>query len=505
MNGNHITGTQRIDRRSGVIFHPTTFPSPYGIGDLGPGARIILDFLEEAGQTLLQVLPLGPTGYADAPFSPFSSFAGNPSLISPDVLLEKGLLVSLDLKNYPELPQDRVDYGAVHIHKTALLKKAFHRWQEPTSAEYLLWLKENQDWLEPYCRFMAWKEIFGGGSWHDWPEEVRLNPQAPLPVAAEEILRFHRFLQWEFEVQWQAFRTEAHARGIEILGDLPLYVAEDSCDVWSSPDLFQLDEKLRPLRVAGVPPDQLCPEGQRWGNPLYHWENHEKQSFSWWDRRVKKLLGWVDRIKIDHFRALEAYWSVEADSQGAAVGEWIKAPGHRLLGHWNRNLGKPVTDVFFAENLGFITPEVDELLAAHHIPGMQVGTFLDWSPGRKETASGLPEKDYAYSSTHDTEPVREWLEALSPEDRKILNADLEDPLMSSRRVLEDLMGGTCHRVMISPQDLFALGRNHRMNIPGTLGNWTWRLGEDLQARLPEAARFLKSLSVSSGRNLQTQE
>ena len=310
---------------------------------------------------------------------------------------------------------------------------------------------------------------------------------------------FQYFLQWEFENQWQDFRKTAHDKGIKILGDLPLYVAEDSCDVWSRRDLFELDSHGNPLRVAGVPPDQLCPEGQRWGNPLYFWSAHEAEGFNWWNRRVEKLLGWVDEIKIDHFRGLEAYWAVDPQGSGASQGQWVKAPGDKLFSSWAQHLKKPIQECFFAENLGFITPEVDTLLRNQGISGMQIGTFLDWSPGIKKTLAPLSAHDYAYTSTHDTQLLGEWLETLTPEDLSVLGTLDLTRENSSRKLIGDLMTSPCRRVVIQIQDLFGLSGKERMNIPGTLGNWTWRLGPDLLEKLPEAAQFLKAASRSAGR------
>lgn len=476
-----------FQRSSGILLHPTSLPGPYGIGDLGPQAYRFVDFLAEAGCGLWQVLPLGPTGYGDSPYQCFSAFAGNPYLISLDDLIHERLLEREEVENHPDFPLDRVDYGAVIPWKLSLLERAFQRFiadpRPDLRAALDVFLAENADWLDDFALFMALKDANGGGSWEHWPTPLRMREDSALRAAREkyqqEILRF-AFYQFLFFRQWTKLRAYANERKVQIIGDIPIFVAFDSADVWSHPELFYLDEARKPTVVAGVPPDLFSPTGQLWGNPLYRWEIHRQDQFSWWRKRIRATLKMVDIIRLDHFRGFAGYWEIPAGNLTAEFGRWVPGPGADLfdaivdeVGHSSGMQHLPI----IAEDLGVITPDVIELRERYHLPGMRILQFAFSGPENPFLPHHYVQNCVAYTGTHDNDTARGWFESASPEERHFALRYLS---VSGEHFAWDLIRAIWASVAvfaIAPmQDLLNLGKEARMNYPSRLGgNWEWRM------------------------------
>ena len=367
-------------RYSGVLVHPTSFPSPYGIGDMGRGAHEFIDFLAMAGQHLWQVLPLGPSGNGNSPYQSYSVFAGQTLLISPELLIEKKLLTEADVHPIPEFNADRVDYDKVTTYKTSLFKKAYEHFRHTADKnlleEYDSFQSNNQYWLDDYCLYMAGKDYHNGLPWYEW-EDSLLDPTPKeraswMKLLASEI-DYYRFIQFAFFSQWYELKDYANKKGIAIIGDIPIFTAPDSADVWANKELFKLDSKGHPLEVAGVPPDYFSATGQLWGNPLYDWDAMKDDGYRWWIERVRNQLDQVDYIRIDHFRGFEAYWAVPAGEETAMNGKWKKGPGEALFEAIQKALGEELP--IFAEDLGIITPEVEKLRDTLGFPGMKILQF----------------------------------------------------------------------------------------------------------------------------------
>jgi 4-alpha-glucanotransferase len=472
----------RFDRSSGILLHPTSLPGPYGIGDLGPQAFHWLDFLAGAGCNLWQVLPLGPTGYGDSPYQCFSAFAGNPFLVSPEALLADKLLFPDDLIDMPRFPGDRTDYGAVIPWKLSLLDKAFDRFQSgdfpALRAELAVFEDKHVSWLPDFALFMALKETHDGAPWPTWEPELRDRQPEALVAARQKFavdIECQVFRQFLFFRQWKKLRDFAKSKQIQIIGDIPIFVAHDSSDVWSNPGLFYLDARGRPKVQAGVPPDYYSATGQLWGNPLYRWSLHRKEGFSWWIARVEAVLELVDIIRLDHFRGFAGYWQVPGRDKTAERGRWVKAPGKAFLSTLRARLGElPL----IAEDLGVITPDVDELRDSFGLPGMKIiqfafvagmgGTFLPHN---------YVKHCVVYTGTHDNDTSRGWYERASAEERDFY-CRYED--RDGKDVAWDLIRIAWKSVAdfaLAPmQDFLDLGNEARMNYPGNpSGNWTWRM------------------------------
>ncbi len=500
----------KFERSSGILLHPTSLPGPYGIGDLGPQAHRFVDWLAGAGCKLWQVLPLGPTGYGDSPYQCFSAFAGN-------FLMRDGLLHANDLVERTHFPANQVDYGAVIPWKLNLLERAFTRFSaSPDPAlqkAFEVFCAENASWLEDYGLFMAIKESHGGGSWENWPAPLRRREPQALAEAqktlTEHVSRF-MFYQFLFFRQWHALKTNANEHGIRIIGDIPIFVAYDSADVWAHPDLFFLDNDRRPTVVAGVPPDYFSPTGQLWGNPLYRWDVHQNTGYKWWLERFQAILKMVDLVRLDHFRGFAGYWEIPAGSPTAETGRWVPGPGADFFKSvqkvfspggveepaLNRNPehsegvgeGLPI----IAEDLGVITPDVDDLRTSFNLPGMKVLQFAFTAPDNPFLPHHYPQNCVVYTGTHDNDTARGWFEAASGETRdfacRYLNTD-------GRDFAWDLIRAAWSSVAVyslSPmQDLLDLGTEARMNYPSRpSGNWGWRMDEnalsdELQAKMGE--------------------
>lgn len=486
-----------LTRASGILLHPTSFPGPHGIGDLGEYAYRFIDFLVEAKQTLWQVLPLGPTGYGDSPYASFSSFAGNPYLINLDQLVEAGDLSPADLAETPDFPLDKVDYGRLIEWKVPLLEKAARNFLahagDGRRADFEAFCTAQAHWLDDYALFMAVKEHFDakaraanvfGAMWSNyWDKDIALRrPEAEARWKKEkaEAIAIRKVWQYYFFRQWTALRQYANERGIKIIGDIPIFVAPDSVDVWANRDLFFLDEEGQPTVVAGVPPDYFSETGQLWGNPLYNWEVMAAQGYRWWINRIKATLQQVDIIRIDHFRGFEAYWEVPAGAKTAIKGRWVKAPGMELFQTVARALGElPI----LAEDLGVITPEVVALREHFGFPGMKILQFAfdaKEAGGLNPTNAFLPHnhtfRSVVYTGTHDNDTTRGWYRERTPEEKDLIRRYLARP---DDDIVWDFirmaMASVACYAIIPFQDVLNLDSDARMNTPAILGgNWAWR-------------------------------
>ncbi len=470
-------------RYSGILLHPTSLPSPYGIGDMGQGAYEFIDFLEKAGQSLWQVLPLGPTGYGDSPYQSYSVFAGQTLLISPEKLEEQGLLTKEDLKEHPEFSSKQVDYGAVLSWKTEIFLKAFHNFLEGEKLDLVYecqaFLKDHSFWLDDYAFYMAVREEFDHKSWLEWDSSLQ-NPTSKIrrewEEKLEEKIAYQKFLQFEFYKQWGELKAYANEKGISIVGDMPIFVSIDSSDVWANKSLFCLDSKGYPTEVAGVPPDYFSVTGQLWGNPLYDWQAHKKQGYQWWIARIKTQLTQVDYLRIDHFRGFEAYWAVPADEETAVNGTWKKGPGANLFQAVKKALGDKLP--IFAEDLGLITPEVEALRDQFRFPGMKVLQFgfEAWTNDGFYPHNFTTDNCICYTGTHDNDTTLGWYEHANEEARdrvrRYLNCDGSNVSWDMIRLA---MSSIAKYAIFPMQDVLRLGSDSRMNVPGVLGaNWAWR-------------------------------
>ena len=488
-------------RKSGILMHISSLPDPYGIGTVGGKcAYEFVDFLQAAGQSYWQILPLSPTGYGDSPYQSFSTFAGNPYLIDLEALIEMGLLEREEVEMVNWGRGDRVDFGCLSDCRLTLLRRAYERYQP--SDGFRAYVRENWDWLEDYGLFMALKEKFSGAEWLKWPKELALRDPAALAEMREELkgtMRFHYFLQYVFRSQWSDLRQYAHEKGIRIIGDVPIYVPLDSVDVWANPELFQLDAERRPTKVAGVPPDSFTADGQLWGNPLYDWEKMKAAGYDWWIRRLRVAGTMYDMIRLDHFRGFESYWAVPAGDKTAAGGSWQPGPAQDFVYAIQKAL--PELD-FIAEDLGYVTPEVRQLQEDSGYPGMKVMQFAFDS---RESGDYLPHtypvNSVCYSGTHDNYTLVQWLDAAFPADVEMAKAYLglnrEEGIING--LIRGCMGSVSRLCVIQMQDYLELGAEARMNFPGTLSqdNWTWRAASDFAA--PELATKIREITRRYGR------
>ena len=491
-----------LSRSSGILLHPTSLPNRYGIGDFGKSAYDFVDFLHDSGCQLWQTLPLGPTGFGDSPYQSFSTFAGNPYLISPDLLLEDDLLHPNDLMEDLDFNDDFVDYGRIIGWKLNLLERAFIRFtRDPKLArrDFNIFCEKNSDWLEDYALFMALKEANGGGSWSAWDADLRNREKSALANAKKELqvgIERFSFYQYLFFRQWDSLRAYAKKKKIQMIGDIPIFVSYDSADLWANPELFFLDEKKLPTVVAGVPPDYFSKTGQLWGNPLYDWKQHKKTDYAWWIKRLRAILKMVDIVRLDHFRGFAGYWEVPAKNLTAEHGRWMPGPGAELFNALRVALGDlPI----IAEDLGEITPDVFELRDQFNLPGMKILQFGFSDESNPFLPHHYPENCVAYTGTHDNDTARGWYDSASEQERDFARRYLS---VDGSDIAWDLIRALWHShaalVLAPMQDLLSLGNEARMNYPGhAAGNWSWRmrgemLGEELMAKL-------RALNENSGR------
>ena len=485
-------------RTSGILLHPTSLPSRYGVGDLGEAAYRFVDFLNAAGQHVWQVLPLGPTGYADSPYQCFSAFAGNPLLVNPERLVGDGLLSTDELADVPEFPEDRVDYGRAIDLKSALLQRAFENFRRSgrkgLREEFESFTEEAAGWLDDYALYRAMKEVRGGAPWYEWePAAIRRDPEtidsARRALAGQiEAQKFYQFL---FFRQWAALRAYCREKDVRIVGDIPIFVAHDSSDVWAQPQYFKIDaENGRPAVVAGVPPDYFSKTGQLWGNPIYNWGLMLEDGFKWWIARVRAMLSLVDVIRIDHFRGFAAYWEVPGGDQTAERGRWVFAPGRELFHAIKAELG---TLPVIAEDLGFITPDVIELRDEFDFPGMRIFQFgFSTDVTNKDLPHNYVRNAVVYTGTHDNDTAVGWFHTdphASTSVRSAAQVEREkrlclDYLQSGGAeihwdFIRAVVASAADTALIPLQDVLGLGSEARMNTPATMsGNWAWRYRAD---------------------------
>jgi 4-alpha-glucanotransferase len=476
-------------------------PGPDGIGDLGPEAFRWVHFLEETGCGLWQILPLGPTGYGDSPYQCFSAFAGNPHMVSPTLLLEEGFLTAQDLADRPIFPADRVDFGNVIPWKLTLLDRAFSRFEiskKKALIQELNAFKQKQSyWLEDFALFMAIKEAQGGGAWSQWPAPLRKRQPKALADFAEQhqnTIQRHIFRQFLFFRQWQAVKTYANHAKIQVIGDIPIFVAYDSADAWSHPELFYLDKEGLPTVVAGVPPDYFSPTGQLWGNPLYNWKKHKETGFAWWIERFKASLQMVDIIRLDHFRGFAGYWEVPYGNPTAEIGQWVPGPGMPFFEALQEALG---TLPIIAEDLGEITPDVVELRDRFDLPGMRIFQFAFSSDSDDPfLPHNYVQNCVAYTGTHDNDTALGYYKSAPEHEKDFMRRYLA---RSGNDIAWDMIRAIWSSVAvmsIAPmQDVLRLDSQARMNFPGkAAGNWGWRMPADvLKPALQKEIKALNNL------------
>jgi 4-alpha-glucanotransferase len=494
-------------RSSGILLHPTSLPSRYGIGDFGAAAQDFIDFLVDADQRYWQILPLGPTGYGNSPYMCYSALAGNPLLISLDILVTEGWLTATDLDSYPHLPNHLVDYDQVTAAKLPLLRQAAINWQrQATSTQrqaFAAFADEASHWLPDYALFMSLKETYDSAPWTAWPSELAQRQPAALEEqrkALAETVWFHQFTQFVFHQQWLALKQAANIKGIEIIGDIPIYVAHDSADVWANSHYFQLDpETGAAAQMAGVPPDYFSATGQLWGNPIYAWDILAEHRFDWWIERFRWLLTQVDIVRVDHFRGFQAYWQVPEGETTAVNGEWVDGPGASFFKVLAEELGElPI----LAEDLGDISPDVLELRDQFQMPGMKV---LQFAFGGGADNPFLPfnhDRNFVvYTGTHDNDTTVGWFNQLGDWEQQRVEAYMG--CRSNAGIHWDLirlaLGSVANQAILPMQDLLGLGTEARMNFPGKAeGNWSWRyLPEHCNSGLSD---YLKNLVQLYGRS-----
>ncbi len=476
------------ERRSGILLHPTSLPSSYGIGDFGPSAYDFIDFLADSGQKLWQMLPLGPTGYGDSPYQTLSAFGGNAALISPELLIQEKLLdrETVTIKKFDLL---RVDYSAVKPYKIDLLKLAYKNFKQdpthPLQENFGQFCRREAAWLEDFVLFFALKIHHEERPWTEWPKALRNREAKALADYKEKLqgeLQWYRFIQFLFFDQFEKLHTYARIKGITLIGDLPIFVAHDSSDVWSHPEWFLLDKEGNPTVVAGVPPDYFSETGQRWGNPLYDWKQLKKENYGFWIDRFSHTARMFDLVRIDHFRGFADYWEIPADEETAINGVWRKGPGIDLFKAIESALGCDLPII--AEDLGIITKEVVELLETLGFPGMAVLQFGFQSMLSSDPSAFLPhnlkKNQVVYTGTHDNTTVVAWWKEQSGEvqdfTRHYLNTDAN---LIYRDMIRAALGTVCDTALFPMQDLLGLGEEANMNKPGTTeGNWQWRMKDD---------------------------
>ncbi|MEP6945197.1 MAG: 4-alpha-glucanotransferase [Acidobacteriota bacterium] len=507
--------SNKFPRASGILMHPTSLPGGYGIGDLGPEAFRFIDFLAEAGQRYWQILPLGPTGYGDSPYQCFSAFAGNTLLISPQKLVDDGLLTAGDLADVPQFSENKVDFGSVYDWKNGLLPKAFERFHLKTNGDLLrefeTFCRENGFWLDDYALYRSIKSIKAQRPWYEWPKPLKLRDESALHATAESLsdeVRANKFYQFLFFRQWNSVKEHANAVGIEIIGDIPIFIALDSADVWCNQDKFKLNADGSARVVAGVPPDYFSKTGQLWGNPIYDWDEMRRDGYSWWISRVFSTLKTVDIVRVDHFRGFAAAWEVPGDDKTAENGRWVDVPGNELFIALRAALGDlPV----IAEDLGVITPDVEELRDEFGFPGMRI---LQFAFGGDAQNRDLPHNYIrncvAYTGTHDNDTAIGWylsqagagstLDAseISRGHKYCLKYLASDGSEIHWDFIRAVWASVADTAITPMADILGVGTEGRMNLPASeSGNWAWRIDKD--AITPEITDRLKELTSVYGR------
>jgi 4-alpha-glucanotransferase len=474
-------------RASGILLPVSSIPSAYGIGSFSKEAYEFVDFLEKAGQSYWQILPLGPTGYGDSPYQSFSTFAGNPYYIDFEELIEEGLLTKEQCEECDWGGSEAyVDYEKIYKSRFRVLKEAFDNSRLGDNEGFQAFVAENAFWLSDYSLYMAVKDSYKGKSWSEWDGDIRLRKPEAIEKYAEKLkeeILFYEFQQYLFDTQWRKLKKYANDKGVKIIGDIPIYVALDSADTWANPELFQLDENRRPTGVAGCPPDAFSATGQLWGNPLYKWDYHKETEYAWWIQRISYCYKLYDVVRIDHFRGFDEYYNIPFGDTTAEFGRWEKGPGYDLFKVMKKKIGnKPV----IAEDLGFLTPTVNQLLKKSGYPGMKV---LQFAFDSREESDYLPHNYTAnsvvYTGTHDNDTTVGWYQTISRRDRSFARKYLN---IKTGRELEwnfirAALGSVSDTAVIPMQDYLGLGSEARINVPSTLGtNWKWRM---TKGQIPE--------------------
>ncbi len=506
----------RFPRASGILLHPTSLPGRFGIGDFGREAYQFADFLVSTGQRLWQVLPLGPTGCGNSPYQCLSVFAGNPLFISLEKLAEESYLEPSDLETAPIFPEDKVDYGAVTGFKMPLLKKSFENFEKRATPDeqkqFQAFCRQNASWLEPYSLFMALKEAHNFAAWNTWDEDIRKRQPKSLKRWSKKLdheICCHKYQQYQFFKQWSELKRYCNEHGIKLIGDMPIFVAPDSADVWSHPEMFYLDDKGRPTVVAGVPPDYFSQTGQLWGNPLYRWNIIAKKKYAWWIERFRAMCVLVDIIRLDHFRGFEKYWEIPVSDTTAINGRWVPGPGAKLFKAAQKALG---TLPIIAEDLGVITPEVDALREQFGFPGMRVlqfafGQGLD---AERYRPHNYPHNCVVYTGTHDNNTTIGWFRGEDVQDSTQSREEREREKQLALKYLGTdgreinwdfirlALMSVADTVIIPMQDILGLGSQARMNTPAKAeGNWCWRFTPDMVTE--EIKHRLRELTTLYGR------
>lgn len=491
-------------RESGILLPVSSLPSPYGIGCFSKEAYEFVDQLVAANQKYWQILPLGPTSYGDSPYQSFSTYAGNPYFIDLNTLIEKGLLTKkeCDAADFGSNPRS-IDYGKLYKARYKLLRKAYERSDISKNPDFLTFQQENAWWLDDYALFMAVKSFFKDECWDKWPEDIRKRYGYALDYYREQLyfdIEFQKYMQFEFSIQWNSLKTYANENGIRIIGDIPIYVAYDSADTWAHPELFQLDEENIPLAVAGCPPDGFAADGQLWGNPLYRWDYHRETGYAWWMQRLSYAFYLYDVVRIDHFRGFDEYFSIPYGDKTARNGHWEKGPGIDLFHRMKQVLGE--RDVI-AEDLGYVTDSVRQMVSESGFPGMKVLEFAfdtrDTGCASDYLPHNYPVNSVVYTGTHDNATLTGWYTDIPEDGREMLRDYIHDYTTSDRSlywpVICRVMGSPARMCMIPMQDYLGLDNTCRINTPSTLGtNWKWRLldGEfttDLQNKIKKLVKI----------------
>ena len=477
-----------MERTAGILLPVTSLPSKYGIGCFSKSAYDFVDWLKAAGQSYWQILPLGPTSYGDSPYQSFSTFAGNPYFISLEALIEEGVLTEkeCDGADFGSRPND-IHYEKLYKNRYPLLRKAYERSKISENPDYLRFIEENNWWLSDYALFMAVKDRFEGVPWNQWAEDIRLRWGNAMDYYREELyfeIEFQQYMQFKFYEQWNALKAYANENGIRLIGDIPIYVAMDSADTWAHPELFQLDETLTPSAVAGCPPDGFSADGQLWGNPLYRWDYHRNTGYEWWISRLSYCFRLYDVVRIDHFRGFDEYYSIPYGAESAKEGHWEKGPGIDLFRHVEQSLG---WHEVIAEDLGYVTDSVRQLVFESGFPGMKV---LEFAFDSRDTGSAndyLPhnyiENCVAYTGTHDNETITGWFQSITKKERQMARDYLCDQTTPDRLLHQSfislIMRSSAKSCIIPIQDYMGYDNTCRINKPSTVGiNWRWRLTED---------------------------
>ena len=492
-----------MNRTAGILLPITSLPSKYGIGGFSKSAYDFVDWLKEAGQCYWQILPLVPTSYGDSPYQSFSTYAGNPYFIDLDALIEEGVLTEEEVtaEDWGSDPSD-IDYEKIYNSRYKLLRKAYERSSVSQNWEYNQFVYENAWWLKDYALFMAVKNFFGGVTWTEWPEDIRLRYGYSVEYYQRELyydIEFQQYMQYVFFKQWKALKAYANDQGVQIIGDIPIYVAMDSADVWASPELFYLDEENVPIEVAGCPPDGFSATGQLWGNPLYRWDYHRNTGFGWWMGRLSHCFKMYDVVRIDHFRGFDEYYAIPYGEDSAVNGRWKNGPGVELFWKMYEDLGEHKV---IAEDLGYMTDGVRRLVKDSGFPGMKVLEFAFDSRDTGSASDYLPhnyiENSVAYTGTHDNETLTGWFQSIDEKERNMARKYICDEVTPDDKLywkfICEVLKSHSHMCIIPFQDYLGLDNSARMNQPSTVGkNWRWRvteeqLSEKLQKEIREVTR-----------------